>query len=38
MNKQKGLPINVSKLAAIDMPKGSGKKIIHVERLLKNIL
>jgi len=29
MNKQKGLPVNVSKLAAIDMPKGSRKKGIH---------
>ena len=25
MNKQKGLPMNISKLAAIDMPKGSRK-------------
>ena len=26
MNKQKGLPMNVSRLATIDMTKGSGEK------------
>lgn len=36
LQKQNRYSVNYLKLASVDMPKGSGRKVLHIARHLKN--